>query len=136
MSDSLLDQSLNCLRHLHPEWGDRTLLDVFNRLLAKNVTPPGWTKNTHFTFQPSQIRSRRETWTTDQLGKLDRGHSDASGDDFDCPIVIVEYQGKQRVLDGNHRINRWVASGDARLHNVNIHTIDAIGQVVNLPPTT
>jgi len=42
--NDILDQSLECLRpHLHAEWGDRCLLDVFNRLLAKTIKPSGWT---------------------------------------------------------------------------------------------
>jgi hypothetical protein len=28
-----------------------------------------------------------------------------------------------RVLDGNHRINRWVEWSDARDHDVHIHTV-------------
>lgn len=133
--DIILDQSLMCLRtHYHPEWGDRNPLDVFNRLLAKNIRPSGWTDNTHLNIQRHQIRSRREQWTTDALRKLTRGHKFTQGKDFDCPIVVVEYEGAQRVLDGNHRINRWIAAGDTRLHDVNIHTVAGAGQFIN-PPT-
>ena len=133
----VFERSLSCLRaHCHPEWGDRTPLDVFNRLLAKNVRPNTWTPNTHLDIQPSQVRSRSEQWTTDALAKLARGHTSVAGRDFDCPIVIAEYAGKQRVLDGNHRINRWVLAKDAGRHDVHIHNIAVIGQFVELPSVT
>lgn len=136
-SQAIFEQSLKCLlAHCHPEWGDRTPLDVFSRLLAKNVRPSSWTPNTHLELEPGQVTSRKEQWSTDTLAKLTRGHSSAAGNDFDCPIVIAEYEGKQWVLDGNHRINRWVLTKDTRLHDVHIHTIAIVGQFVELPPIT
>jgi hypothetical protein len=66
------------------------------------------------------------------LGQLSRGHESIRGDDFDCPIIVVEYNGEQRLLDGNHRINRWVASGNAALHPVNIHTIEESAEFIEL----
>jgi hypothetical protein len=133
--DPLLESSLHCLmQHCHPEWGDRDGLDVFNRLLAKNAKPKGWTKNTHLTFQRRDIRSRREQWATETLEKFARGHSDPSGIDIPCPIIIAEYDGVQRVLDGNHRINRWVAARDKRIHEIHIHTVIGVPHLVVLPP--
>lgn len=135
--DAILDQTLTCLRaHSHPEWGDSAPLDVLNRLLAKNIKPDGWTKYTHLNIQAQHIGSRREKWSIGELEKLDRGHSDPRGKDFECPIIIVEYQFKLRLLDGNHRINRWLLTQDTRLHDVNIHTVDGVGQFVELPPAS
>jgi hypothetical protein len=133
-SEAIFDRSLECLwAHCHPEWGDRIPLDVFNRLLAKSIRPNGWTTNTHLNIPRQQISSRRERWTTDELAKLPRGHGSTAGEDFDCPIIVAEYEGKQRLLDGNHRINRWIEDRDTRLHDVNIHTIGGIGHFVELP---
>src|SRR5262249_22100362 len=133
----LFEESLHCLLpHIHPEWGDRDSLDVFMRLLAKNIRPAGWTANTHLDIKRDQVMSRREQWPTDALGKLARGHSSTAGKDFDCPIIIAEYDGVQLVLDGNHRINRWVIAGDARVHDVNIHTITGSGKFIELPAIT
>jgi hypothetical protein len=42
--------------------------------------------------------------------------------------------GAMRLLDGNHRINTWVAKGDADLRPVHIHTVEGAGQLVELPP--
>jgi hypothetical protein len=133
--DALLDQTLECLQaHHHREWGDREPMDVFNRLLAKNVRPDGWTPNTHLNINRGQISSRQEKWGIDKLAQLERGHSDPTGADFDCPIIVVEYEGRRRLLDGNHRINRWLAAHDPRLHDVNIHKAEGTGQLIELPP--
>jgi len=126
--DTILDQSLKCLGpHYNAQWGDRVLVDVFNRLLAKNIKSSGWKPNTHLNIQLQQISSRQERWTTDALAKLIRSHGYSEGDDFNCPIIVAEYEGKQRLLDGHHRINRWIEVGDTRLHDINIHTIAGIG---------
>lgn len=133
----ILATSLQCLTaHLHPEWGDRDALDVFNRLLAKSLRPANWTPNTHLTFERHQIKSRKEQWTVRSLGKLTRAHADPRGNDFPCPIVLAEYDGETRVLDGNHRINRWVANGDTRLHDVHIHAVEGPAVFVDLPAVT
>ncbi len=134
--NDILDRSLECLRpHLHPEWGDRTPLDVFNRLLAKNIRPAGWTENTHADLNRDRLVSRKEQWTTATLGQLHRGHSSPAGVDVVCPIILVEHEGI-RVLDGNHRINRWVASRDTRAHDVHIHAITGPIQYIELPSVT
>ena len=133
--DAKLIQTLRCLApHTHPEWGDRDPWDVFNRLLAKMLTRKQCPPNTHMNIALRQIRSRREKWTTDQLGALPRLHSEAGGVDVDCPIIVVEFQATPVLLDGAHRINRWVAAGDGRLHEVNIHTVTGVGQFLELPP--
>jgi hypothetical protein len=132
--DPLLEISLRCLmQHCHPEWGDRNGLDVLNRLLAKTFKPSDWTKNTHLTFQRGDIRARRERWSTEALGALTRGHSDASGVDIPCPIILAEYAGATLVLDGNHRINRWVSAGDKRIHEVHLHTVNGVPRFAVLP---
>jgi hypothetical protein len=132
-NDPLLDESLICLRaHLHKEWGDRHPLDVFNRLLAKSIRPIAWTSNTHIDIKHDQISSRRELWTTRELGRLVRWHADSAGQDFGCPIIIAEYKGVKRLLDGHHRINRWVTNKDTRVHDVNIHTIVGVGRFIEL----
>jgi len=91
--------------------------------LAKNIKSAGWTHNTHLDIQRQQITSRREQWTTETLGRLPLGHGFSNGEDFVCPIIIAEYEGQQLLLDGNHRINRWSAANDMRVHDVNIHTV-------------
>jgi hypothetical protein len=131
--DVILEQTLQCLLpHCHPKWGDRTPLDVFNRLLAKNIRPAGWTCNTHLDNQEHQITSRQEQWSTEALGRLSRAHREADRDS-DSPVVLVEYAGALRLLDGNHRINHWVATADGRTHPINIHRVAGTGRFIELP---
>ncbi len=132
--DAILYQTLSCLHpHAHPQWGDREPMDVFNRLLAKNIKRNDRADNTHCNIQPSQIRSHREKWAIGELDKLTLWHSGTGGRDFDCPIIVAEYLGSRLLLDGNHRINRWRENRDARLHDVNIHTVDGIAQFLEIP---
>jgi len=134
--DTIFEQTLQCLwPHCHPEWGDRTPLDVFNRLIAKNVRPAGWTPHTHLDIQEHRVSSRQEHWTIAELGRLLRAHVGIADRDSASPIVLVEYEGMLRLIDGNHRINRWVAEADVRQHQVNIHSVAGVGQFVELPRT-
>jgi hypothetical protein len=127
VADPLLRKSLSCLMdHFHAEWGDRSPLDVFNRLVAKNLGRAGPQKSGHATVREDQITSRKEQWTTARLGALTRGHADPSGVDIACPIVLVEHSGRTIVLNGNHRINRWVRTNDTRVHDVIIHSIPEV----------
>jgi hypothetical protein len=99
--DAIFNETLHSLSwHQHREWGNATPIDVFNRLLAKNIRPEGWTVHTHLSVQSHQVRSRREGWTTDALSKLQCGHGSAKGGNFDSPIVVAEFEDTQRVLDG------------------------------------
>lgn len=132
-NDDILNHSLYCLRwHRKAKYGDAQPFDVFTRLLAKNIRPPGWTDYTHLNIQYHQVRSRKEEKSTADLAKITR-HAGVDGEDFDCPIIIAEYQGI-RLLDGNHRINRWVRDGDTTMHDVHIHTIDGTADFVELLP--
>ena len=132
-SDDILEQTLRCLSpHRHAQWGDRFPFDVFTRLLAKNIRLNGWTSNTHLDIRTQQISSRKERWTTPSLAELARGHQSTAGEDFPCPIIIAIYDGKQRLLDGNHRINRWISKSDTSLHDVNIHEVSGLGRFVEL----
>jgi hypothetical protein len=134
MNDAVFSQSIECLsRHRRPEWGDLCAMDVFNRLVAKSIRPDGWTTNTHLDIKSDQVQSRQEHWTADALKKLTRGHSRTAGKDFDCPIVIAEYDGAQLLIDGTTRINRWIAKGEMPVHKVNVHTIPEVGQFIEIP---
>jgi hypothetical protein len=56
-------------------------------------------RETHLNIRRDQIKSRREQWSTQVLGQLVPGHAGTGGDDFDCPIIVAEYKGEQRILD-------------------------------------
>ena len=124
--DEILDQSLDLLRyHYHPEWDDRSPLDVFNRLLAKNIRAPGWTDTDHMDIKPLQIRSHREKRSTGELARFHRPHGLDDPHREDCPIIIAMYEGKERLLDGHTRINYWFKQGNIGDHDVNVHVIES-----------
>jgi hypothetical protein len=86
-------------------------------------------------IRPDRVRSRRENWRIERLGQLRRGHPGVAGPltRLDGPIVVVEYGGIVRLLDGNHRINTWVANGGSALHAVHVHAIEGTAEFVVLP---
>ncbi len=128
--DPILSETLRCLgAHRHPQWGDRDALDVFNRLLAKNARPGG-SKNLHLDIREEQITSRAEEWPLEELARLPRAHDERHQHGSHDPVILVEYDGALRLLDGNHRINNWVARQDRGPHRVHIHTINGAGRFV------
>lgn len=125
MDDDVLEQSLQMLRHhYHPEWGDRSLMDVFNRLLSKNIRQPGWKRTDHMDVRIGQIRSFRDQRSTAELTQFPRTHDRDKPIKEDCPIIVVVYAGQDRLLDGTTRINYWVNTGNSDLHDLNVHVIE------------
>ena len=84
-------------------------------------------------IQEHQVSSSQQYWTTAALGRLPRAHAGVADRDSASPIVLVEYEGTLRLIDGNHRINRWVADTDVQKHQVNMHSVAGVGQFVELP---
>ncbi len=124
--DKILDQSLDLLRyHYHPEWDDRSQIDVFNRLLAKNIRAQGWKKTDHMDVKPHQIRSKREKRSTGELARFHRPHGLDDPHCEDCPLIIAVYNGKERLLDGHTRINYWLKQRNTEDHDVNVHVIES-----------
>ena len=70
------------------------------------------------------MRSRREYRTTEQLSQLAVGHDRDKPQHLGGPILVFDYEGEERVLDGNTRINYWNGSGNTEQHLVHIHWID------------
>ena len=123
--DGILDQSLRLLRaHCHAKWGDRVPIDVFNRLLAKSIKADGWKDGVHMNIKRNQIRSPRETRTTEELALLERSHHRLKPCREDCPIIIAVYESKERLLDGTTRINLWERQKNKERHDVNVHIVE------------
>ncbi|MCZ6763027.1 MAG: hypothetical protein O7C03_08485 [Gammaproteobacteria bacterium] len=124
--DRILDESIYWLSaHFHPEWGDRVPFDVFNRLLAKNIRPRDWKNTDHMDIRVDQISSERQSRSTAELSQFDRPHAGDKPKKTDCPIIVAVYDGVERLLDGNTRINYWVKIGAAGGHTVHVHHIGA-----------
>ena len=65
-------------------------------------------------LDPTTAEVREEWWQTNELSRLERKHNKVHDFDDDRPIVVVEFEGRLILVDGNHRVTRWLASG----HNV------------------
>lgn len=125
--DRIFYETLMALRwHYHPEWGDRAEFDVVTRLLAKNIKREGCTKYDHEPITVEQVRSRREYRTTEQLSQLSVGHSRDKPQHLGGPIIVFDYEGEERLLDGNTRINYWLQSGNTEGHLVHVHWVDPV----------
>jgi hypothetical protein len=74
-------------------------------------------KGLGFTFDVTNSQIRRERWSFEQLKQLKTGHKGRN----DCqiePLVLVEWDGRTVLIDGNHRLNGWVADSDGRPRDV------------------
>lgn len=139
--DSILELSLSCLapHHLHPEWGDETSMDVFNRLLAKNylMRAEGKTReqvtNTHLNIQRDQIVSVQTTKTANWLAGTVPVGDTSSAPRTTCPIILAVYLGEPCLLDGNKRVRWWLEHGDTDFHRLHIHTVAVHGSFLELP---
>ena len=126
MDDKILKETLFALKHqVHPEWGDATLFDVFTRLIARSIGRPTWTEDEHEPINIRDIRSRQEYRTTDELAKLDRHHSRNEPMSVDGPIVVIDYAGQERLIDGTARINLWEEGKNTDRHLVHVHTLSS-----------
>lgn len=61
---------------------------------------------------------REECWTTDQLKELDSKHTKTHDFDDPRPVVVVEYKNRKILVDGNHRVARWLKVGPHAEHQV------------------
>lgn len=61
---------------------------------------------------------REELWTTDQLKGLNPKHRKTHDFDDARPAVVVEYMNRKILVDGNHRVARWLKEGLRTEHRV------------------
>lgn len=62
-------------------------------------------------FDPSNCRVRRELLRQEALRTLKRYHQRKEPlRDYE-PIVVIEWRGRSWVVDGNTRVNKWIADG-------------------------
>lgn len=136
-ADFILDATLMCLDPYHkkPRYGDRNGMDVFCRLLAKNILGIEGLSDLHLMIVPSQIRSERiEYSTSDLLNKFRTAHPRKDPKCTTAPLIVAVYEGRERLLDGNTRLNYWRQRGDNNMHVVHVHRIEGTGELVNLLP--
>ena len=117
-SESPLDKVWDMLCH-HNKHG-HTAEQTLNRLFSENLGK--WRRELYSTrpyLQKGNLKVREESWTVAELDKLERGHNRTvtKGPD-DLPIIVVDYRGERRLIDGTTRINKWAAEGNEDRHTV------------------
>ena len=60
----------------------------------------------------------KEIWRTSDLRSLKRKHDRMNEEDDRRPIVVVDYRNERLVIDGNHRVNRWLLASPIPEHEV------------------
>lgn len=62
----------------------------------------------HIWLSESSTSVSYEKWPMQQLAKVERHHRRMHEVDDDRPVVILERGARRVVIDGNHRITRWL----------------------------
>jgi hypothetical protein len=68
---------------------------------------------------------REEIWPTSELKRLKRKHDRMNDKDDRRPIVVVRYNSELLLVDGNHRVNRWLSNSPIPEHDVLLIAIGA-----------
>lgn len=100
-------------RTLKPKPTDSSPDACLNRLVRERISgraPAEVNENT--------ATIRKELWTLEQLESLDRKHDRVNDMDDNRPLVVVKYGDRKLLIDGNHRVNRWLAGRSDSLHEV------------------
>lgn len=131
-ADSILQDTLKNLSN-HKNGGN--LFDNFCRLVYKSIhTKDPRTPNQLGILQET-IESEKQTRTVNELYLLKKSmpanhdRKDANPNRLNDPIIIVEYEGVERLIDGSTRITYWHNAGDLTKNlNVNFHKISPLKQ--------
>ena len=78
-------------------------------------------KGIGLSFDSTNSDIRLERLPFEQLKALKPKHSGQNPSQQE-PIIILEWQGKQTLIDGNHRVNGWLAANDGRERNALVIT--------------
>lgn len=99
-------------RTLKPKDIDATPNACLNRLTNERPGVPRMRLNENTAIV------RQERWSTEQLRTLDTKHQKVHEFDDDRPIIVVDLDKKRLLVDGNHRVARWVMKGESKLFEV------------------
>jgi len=73
-------------------------------------------------FDPSNCGLRQELLSAEDLRTLERYHQKTNPQRTHDPIVVLEFEGRRLVVDGNKRVNKWVADATSQLRSAIIIT--------------
>src|SRR5687767_13306843 len=88
-------------RTLKPK-ATETPQECLNRLVRERIS------DKKLVVDASTAAIREERWPTSELKRLKLKHDRTNDKDDRRPIVVVDYKGEPLLIDGNHRVNRWL----------------------------
>ena len=83
---------------------DKTAQAALNRIAQKCRKTPEWRP-----FDEATCTIREQTLEARELAKLTRFHNRKTPAWVCEPIVVLEIDGKLLVIEGNKRVNKWIA---------------------------
>ena len=89
---------------------------TLNRIAAKCIAKRADATATR-SFDASNCVVREERLSVDELCELERYHDRAVPARDVEPIVVLAYQGRNIVIEGNTRVNKWCAEGGSKLRS-------------------
>jgi hypothetical protein len=102
---------------------DVTSIDALNRILAKARSSLDEPSEGLPRLSPETCTIRLQRWTTSKLDAIRRGkHQRDRPRCANLPVIVVEYEGREYLIDGQTRINRWTADGNDGPHEVIVLT--------------
>jgi hypothetical protein len=88
---------------LSPKKTDHSPNACLNRLTNERL------KSSRVQLNPSTAFVCEESWQREQLSGLDAKHHKTHTFDDERPIVVVKLEDKYLLVDGNHRVARWLS---------------------------
>lgn len=94
----------------HMKVSDQTPQEVLERIAQKCLGLPH-----QLAFNSSNCTVREEMLSLAALEQLKVYHKRTTPKRCDGPIIIINYDGQDVVIDGNNRVNLWCERQDSRL---------------------
>ena len=101
----LWDEALSLL-DFHRKASDATPVDVVNRLVCERIAGALAVR-----LGPNTCAIREDYWPIDRLASTERKHQCDTPRHMIEPVIVVEYEGHALLIDGNNRVNEWLARG-------------------------
>ena len=106
MTETELWQCIYRAFEAHRRAGELNAQTALNRIAAKCIARREGAPVTR-SFDPSTSRAREEYLSPGELRRLESFHERASPLRDVEPIVVLVYEGRHIVIDGNNRVNKW-----------------------------
>lgn len=108
MVDNLWQIVETALKAHHRGGRDRAYLFSLNRIFHKYVERDGLERAPLLSDQTCEITSH--VLDRDELAEIELYHERSRPARQDGPVVVVEFEGVRYVVDGNNRLNQWLAT--------------------------